>query len=370
MDIESRTATRQYLPFVDWMKCVGMFLIVMGHVASRPTNHLLPPIYAKQLGVAFFMFVMGYSLARETKPIRRILFDRLFEIYLFGGAFAVLLSIIMYATRGTLQLSNYMPLVLGVNVLVNDFPANPTTWYIGTYLHVLVLWVIAFRRLRIRPWIVLAAVAIEIGLRALLIENAGRYIAYMLFTNWVSVFLLGMWLGQRAAATVPAPVQRRWQAAAYGGLLVAFLVGWFQLAGPRVVEYAFPFMRLSIEHVAEDLVLTSMGVSVVYLTVTWLVFLVTVRLGRSSWVQFFARNTLFIFIAHMPVFYWLDSVLARTTFSYGSRSAIRLLVCFVALAFVSEGVTRALKPKALRDRVRERFFEGIVGSVAAARPKP
>ena len=84
--VENMPTAKQYLAFIDWMKCTGMFLIVMGHVAGRPTNYLLPPVYPKQLGVAFFIFVMGYSLARETKAVRRVIFDRLLRIYLFGRA--------------------------------------------------------------------------------------------------------------------------------------------------------------------------------------------------------------------------------------------------------------------------------------------
>ena len=58
--------TKPYLPFIDWMKGLGLLLIVSGHV-SATADHLLPPIYPKQLGVAFFLFVSGYSLARETQ---------------------------------------------------------------------------------------------------------------------------------------------------------------------------------------------------------------------------------------------------------------------------------------------------------------
>lgn len=41
---------REYLPFVDWMKALGN---VIGQAAARPINGLAPPIFPKQLGVAF-----------------------------------------------------------------------------------------------------------------------------------------------------------------------------------------------------------------------------------------------------------------------------------------------------------------------------
>jgi fucose 4-O-acetylase-like acetyltransferase len=350
-------APRIYLPFIDWMKCVGMFLIVMGHVASRPTNHLLPPIYAKQLGVAFFIFVMGYSLASETKPARRVLFDRLFEIYLWGWTFALLSSAAMFVARGTLQLSNYEPLLFGVNVVVDNFPANPTTWYIGTYLHILLLWAVVLRRLRVRPWMVAAAVAAEVDLRALLIGAAGRYVAYMLLSNWISVFLLGQLLGQREAATATAGSRRRrWQAPGALLLLAVFLLAWYRLVGPTVRDYTFPFMRLSLGRGPEQTLLTALGVSAVYLTVTWLVFRAVMRLPKVEWVCFFARSTLVIFIAHMPLYYLLDGRLSRTAWSYAGRSMVYLLACFLGLALLSEALVRGLEPRTLRDRIRRRVL--------------
>ena len=40
--------------FIDWMKDLGMFLIVYGHVAGDSIAHVTHP-YRKQLGVAFFI---------------------------------------------------------------------------------------------------------------------------------------------------------------------------------------------------------------------------------------------------------------------------------------------------------------------------
>ena len=43
-------------PFVDWMKAIGLILIVYGHVAHASTVWIAPPIYIKQFGVTFFIF--------------------------------------------------------------------------------------------------------------------------------------------------------------------------------------------------------------------------------------------------------------------------------------------------------------------------
>lgn len=120
--------TRERLAFIDWFKAIGISLVVYGHLVGWTINRFFPPIFPKQLGVALFVFVAGYSLASETRSVGVVLARRLFEIVFLGLLFAVLISAIG-AVRGTgLDLSNYMPFVFGANVLRDSFPANPTTW--------------------------------------------------------------------------------------------------------------------------------------------------------------------------------------------------------------------------------------------------
>ncbi|CAN5916899.1 hypothetical protein BH23PLA1_BH23PLA1_28130 [soil metagenome] len=122
------------LLFIDWMKAIGMALIVLGHVGGGLVNHLTPPFYPKQLGVAFFLFATGFSLARDRRPWRELVFRRLFEIFLIGFACALLMSVIGLAQNGDPRESNYLPFLLGLNVVLDFFPANPSTWFIGTYI--------------------------------------------------------------------------------------------------------------------------------------------------------------------------------------------------------------------------------------------
>jgi fucose 4-O-acetylase-like acetyltransferase len=350
---------REYFPFIDWMKAAGIFLIVFGHVAGAPINFLVPPIYPKQLGVAFFLFVMGFSLAREARPGWQVLFNRLFEIYLFGIGIAVLMSAIMYAARGTLNLSNYLPFFLGANVLFNNFPANPTTWYIGTYLHVLVLWALVVRRVRVHTWMLPVSATIEVAIRAALLLEAGRFIAYMLVPNWMTVFLLGTWFGQRSEARTSQPAaptsHHVTTLAGYSLLLAAFGAIWALLVRPHMQEYSFPFMRLSSMGAVADAVVTAVAVSVVYLAYTVLVFQVVRRTTPPAWVRFLSRNTLIVFIAHMPLFYFLSDRLAPLALPYLERAAVQMLVCLVGLALVSEFVRRVVRPGALRQWLFDRL---------------
>jgi len=171
------------------MKALGMTVIVYGHVTRAVA--VTAPIYPKQLGVAFFLFAGGFTLARERRPIAQALFKRLFQTWLFAFVLAAGIAV-AGAINGTgLALSNFLPLV-GANVVFDNFPANPTTWYLGTYLHLLLIWAIWLRKIRVRRWMVLAALALEIPIRAALMATAGRFVAYMLLTNWMAVFLLGL----------------------------------------------------------------------------------------------------------------------------------------------------------------------------------
>jgi len=331
------------------MKCIGMLLIVYGHVATAWPLNSIPPINTKQLGVAFFLFVTGFSLARETRERWHVVFNRLFEIYLLGLAIAVVVSIVAYATSATVNKSNYLPFFFGVNVIFNFFPANPTTWYVGTYCHVLLIWALFLHRCRIRPWMLAVSFAVEILVRAALMGATRDLIAYMLVSNWASVFLLGMLQGQRATT------DERRGLAGYLAALAVLMVGWGLASRSLSMNGTFPFMRFAGAQTSPKLLLTSACISVVYLSFTWLTFEITRRVEDRPIVRFMARNTLFVFIAHMPVYYGLLWLLRGWNVSYWIRAGLRLVVCFLVLAVVSEILTRIVKPRELRARVWDRL---------------
>ena len=92
-------------------------------------------------------------------------------------------------------------------------------------------------------------------------------------------------------------------------------------------------------------------VSSLYLAYTLLIYRVTRRLRAPAAVRFVARNTLLVFIAHMPVYFALSGPLARWTDSYGLRVAILFAACFPALAVLSEALGAVIRPRALRERL-------------------
>jgi len=335
-------------PFIEWMKALGMSVIVYGHVAHGTTVPLTPPIYLKQFGVAFFLFATAFTLAREKRGAVEALFNRLFQVYLFGVSLALIMTVVSVLSGGHGAPSNYLPFAAGMNVIVDNFPANPTTWYLGTYIHLLLIWAVFLRRIRVRMWMVFAALAIEIPVRAWLMASAGRFVAYMLFTNWAAVFLLGMVRGgerDREHAATGA-----WYAAALG----ACLATWAAVMQLLPFEPTFPLQSLNGWPTTAALVFLSACVSVLYVGTTGLLFEATRHLRTTpAPVAFVARNSLIIFLVHMPVYHLLTPILAGWTSSYWLRVAIQLVVCLPGLGLLSEGICAVVRPGSLRAPVFE-----------------
>jgi Acyltransferase family len=367
---ETRVRPKEY-PFIEWMKALGMSVIVYGHVAHATTVPLTPPIYLKQFGVAFFLFAAGFTLARERRSAVEAVFNRLFQVYLFGVALALILTTFNVFAGGRGAPSNYLPFAAGLNVIVDNFPANPTTWYLGTYIHLLLIWAVWLRRVRVRMWMVLAALAIEIPIRAYLMGSAGRFVAYMLFTNWAAVFLLGMLRGGEEAALKGCatnggrPVWRRREAETvaqpfraagrgYAVALLAFLAAWASAMQLLPFEPTFPLQSLSGWPTVAGLLFVSASVSLLYSGTTALLFEATRHLKTApAPVAFIARNSLIIFLVHMPVYYLLTPILAAWTTSYWTKVTIQLLVCLPGLGLMSEGIVAIVRPGTLRGPVFE-----------------
>lgn len=333
---------RRSQPFVDWMKAIGLILIVFGHVAHAATVWIAPPIYVKQFGVAFFVFASGFTLARETRPAWQVVYQRLFEVLLFGILCALAITILGAATGTGLQRSNYMPFALGANILVDAFPANPTTWYIGTYIHLLLLWALVLRRFVITPRLMAGVIGAEVVIRAVLLKTAGPFVAYMTLSNWVGVLLLGMLYGSRHVDQ-PSPRLR------FAVALSAFVAAWAFVMNAVGPVQTFPLMTFGTT--AGSAILVSLCVSTLYLGVTWLTYAALNGVSASRVVQLVARNSAIVFIVHMPLYYATTAWVSALTEAYWGRVSVRLLICLVGLTFVSEGVHRLVAVPRLRDRI-------------------
>ena len=232
--------------FVDWLKTIGLALIVYGHVAMRTSPLLVPPVYQKQLGVAFFVFAMGFTLARERRPHWRVVYNRAFEVWMMGLLFALLMSAIGLTFWGDANESNFLPLSAITTFYMNDFPGNPTTWYIGTYIHLLLVWALVLRRARITPAGLLTLAAFEIAVRAVLIAVMGRVSANMFLGNWITLLALGMWMGQEGRSTA---LMSRWSAIS---VLLTLAVGWPLCGATNPVAPGVPLHGRGIRDVVES----------------------------------------------------------------------------------------------------------------------
>ena len=350
---------RQYLPFVDWLKTIGLALIVYGHVAMSTSPLAVPPVYQKQLGVAFFVFAMGFTLANERRPHWRVVYNRLFEVWMMGLLFALVMSAVGVMFWGDTNESNYLPLSGITTLYMNDFPANPTTWYIGTYIHLLLVWALILRRLRITAAGLLALAASEIVVRAVLIAVMGRYSAYMFLGNWITLLALGMWMGQQERLPV---LKNRWSAVV---VLLTLAIGWPLAARQIPWRLEFPFMEMS-PGTWTDLFVVSAGASAVYFAYTIATYAVARTLPASNVARFFARNTVVVFIAHMPVYYLMQWTLVPIT-SYGVRATLEFFLCFVVLAVASEGLRALLRPDVLRERLGSYLAPVLDGDTRSSR---
>ena len=332
---------RTRLPFHDWMKAVGMAFIVWGHVAAATTPTLSPPFNLKQLGVAFFVFLSGHSLARESRSPMQVVFNRYFEVFAWGLAGAVLWSIVMLPLKGDANPSNFLPLAGGLHLIDDAFPANPTTWYIGTYLHVLLLWALLLRGVTIAPRTILLWLPFEVGIRAAAMLLFGLYVGYMQLASWIGVLLLGLCFGARG---IDAPPRRAiWPA-------LAFVIVWPLVMGRFEWQLTFPWMSIAGQSPMANAIQVSILVSAAYLLYTLAGFALLAALPAVRLVDFLSRNTLIVFIAHMPLYYLLD-YLFRTRVPYWPRVCFEFVLCYVGLSLVSEALRRLTNLQPRRDRL-------------------
>ncbi|QSP93853.1 acyltransferase [Marinobacter salinisoli] len=345
--------TTERQAFIDWMKAIGMFLIVTGHVVGSPHamfNEVAQPIYTKQLGVAFFIFIMGWGLARERGDWMPVLFKRLFPIYFYGIICALILSGIFWFTKGDINESNYLPFFAGINVFFNYFPANPTTWYIGTYLHVLLVWALFLRGKSITPALFGCAFVFEIVFRAALTYINKDFMAYMMLPNWLSVFLMGMWLSDKQDKEFGA-----------GTLAIALLwlmglLTWAWVGGGLSVGNEFPFRSLPGMESGVSVMVQSIVISLVYIANTFLGFQLARRLFSSRLINFFSRNTILVFILHMPIIYAFSSYFYDVIGDHAYKRIMWVVFLFVALSLFSELCERIVNVKKVQLKVYSAVF--------------
>src|SRR5262249_18382787 len=112
-----------------------------------------------------------------------------------------------------------------------------------------------------------------------------------------------------------------------------------------------PFMELRLAPPALEVAARSALVTLAYVGFTWLVYWATLPLPAWRGCAFIARNSVIVFLAHMPLYYATAPLLRAPVESYPLGSMLLVALGYLGLAVVSEGVRRTLRPQRLRDRL-------------------
>ncbi|QDV43252.1 Acyltransferase family protein [Stieleria neptunia] len=366
-----------YQPWIDWLKVLGMAVIIFGHSGGHA---LIPPIFnpinLKQLGVCFFVFATAFTLANETRRPLQVLYNRYFEVFVLGVLLAMFVSVVKWFRVGDLNESNYLPFVLGLNVFwENAFPANPTTWYVGTYMHLLVAWAVALRFLPTRWYVLVGLLLVEVIVRSVFVYQSNDFNAYMVFTSWLSVFFIGMYFGRLAGDTrnanspdsTPGPaaaddakllpsISPTGRRIAISLTLAAMMFGWLAMVRGWGITKSNPFGRISVGDDVTTSLVTSLAVTVEYLVYTLLIYGFFVGIPANRFVRFLSQNTLFVFLAHMP-FRDVVTPYYYPLWSGGwTRQVANFFILFVLLACISHVIRHILGLTKLRKQIGNRLF--------------
>jgi hypothetical protein len=332
--------------FIDLMKAVGMFLIIYGHIIGDPSNLynlLAQPVHTKQIGVAFFVFLTGWGLANNVRPPKRTVFNRIFPFYFYGILFSLFLSVLFYFIKDDTNPTNYMPYVLGANVLFNYFPANPTTWYIGTYLHMLLFWYFFLQGKTISIRHLALAFVVENVVRCIFMAWQQYYIAYMILPNWLTVFLLGMYLHEkRQEPTTPFVFILIF---AWAGVFI------FSTSVANVIGFdgAFPFRNMTSDF-SLSVPFESLLISATYIVHTLLFFEIARRLPGHNVISFFARATLITVIIHMPIILETHRYFYKFFASDDVARIVFIFVIYIGTAVISEIIHKSLDIKSMGNK--------------------
>ena len=138
--------------------------------------------------------------------------------------------------------------------------------------------------------------------------------------------------------------------------LIATVTGWFVLTRTAIPFVGtFPFMSLAAVEGPGGALIVSLLVSVIYVGATELVYRSFWPLAAPRAVRFIARNTLIIFLVHMPLYTAVLPVMLRWSIGPVARSAILFVLCLPGLAVLSEGIRWVVRPRQLRERIYARL---------------
>jgi hypothetical protein len=160
----------------------------------------------------------------------------------------------------------------------------------------------------------------------------------------MTAFVLGLYFGQRELPAMHFSYRN-----VVAGVAIIGLIGFWMLFTERInIENNFPFKIITFSNRMLSLLVTSTAISGLYAMITLLTFRMTMGLWDLGFIRFLARNTLFVFIIHMPLVYLLVPVYYPLVPSLILRIPISLTLFFLIPAVVSEILFKWIDLKHMR----------------------
>jgi hypothetical protein len=189
----------------------------------------------------------------------------------------------------------------------------------------------------------------EIAIRTVFIEFARLFTGYMLITNWLTVFLLGMYMHQQKDN------HNNLKAMLVVLLWAVLLFTWASVINLFYLTNSFPFRVTAVDSTLISSIVISIAITFVYLGNTLLAVKCFSRIPSNKVVRFFSRNTIFIFIGHMPLYDVAEPIARIFVESGWGKRAIIVFIMYVGLAFVSELLHKLVDINKLKTSVWNRI---------------
>lgn len=308
--------------WIDILKCFSIFIVVLGH-CGLDLKEYFQPRSLEALGVAPFFFLLGYNLIVSRKKKINILISRLFDLYLWGLVAAFLQSLLNMWLRGNFVESNFLPFIFGINSFFPNaaVPGNPVLWFVGTYTHFVLLFLLfrTFPVIGIKT--ILAAILVEILVR---LGNGTIYNSYTFFLNWISIFLMGIYVAQNETTIVTG------------------------IRSNRLIIVLLAMVTILVMGIANK-ILPAVSEGLRYICVTALLFGISCLLRSGKVVRFIASNTLIVFLFHHIIIHFMPYGLPVVVIF------IEAITLTFSLAFVSRYITNLKPILALQNRIIRHF---------------
>jgi len=169
------------------------------------------------------------------------------------------------------------------------------------------------------------------------------FIAYMLLPNWLTIFLLGMYLHDR----------RQLKTSPY---IFVLIMAWLititlqtYFANLIGFDHPFPFRNMDINSQL-TVPVESLLISATYIVHTLFFFEIARRLPGHSVISFFARATLITVIIHIPIIFETHQYFYKLFASEDVARIVFIFVIYIGTAMVSEIIHKFIDIKVISEK--------------------